>query len=198
LLGTNIAEILIVFLAMMIFQVSPFISIQLLWINLVTDSLPAIALGMERVNDDCMNRRPRKKTEGLFSHGYGIDIILHGVVIGALVLACYIIGYKVCDSQIIGSTMAFISLAFCEIIQSYNMRSEHSLFKHNPFENKTLNWACLISLALVVAVVCIPGVNGAFNTAFMPWWCYLVVLASGILVIVYMEIFKIIKNKIQK
>ncbi len=198
LLGTNIAEILIVFLAMMIFQVSPFISIQLLWINLVTDSLPAIALGMERVDDDCMNRRPRKKTEGLFSHGYGIDIILHGIVIGALVLACYIIGYKVCDSEIIGSTMAFISLALCEIVQSYNMRSEHSLFRHNPFENKTLNWACLISLALVIAVVCIPGVNGAFNTSFMPWWCYLVVLASGILVIVYMEIFKIIKNKIQK
>jgi len=198
LLGTNIAEILIVFLAMMIFQVSPFISIQLLWINLVTDSLPAIALGMEKVEDDCMNRRPRKKTEGLFSHGYGIDIILHGVVIGALVLACYIIGYKVCDSEIIGSTMAFISLALCEIVQSYNMRSEHSLFRHNPFENKTLNWACFISLALVIAVVCIPGVNGAFNTAFMPWWCYLVVLASGILVIVYMEIFKLIKNKTQK
>ncbi len=198
LLGTNIAEILIVFLAMMIFQVSPFISIQLLWINLVTDSLPAIALGMERVDDECMDRKPRKKTEGLFSHGYGIDIILHGLIIGALVLACYIIGYKVLDSEIIGSTMAFLSLALCEIVQSYNMRSEHSLFKHNPFENKTLNWACFISLALVVAVVCIPGVNGAFNTAFMPWWCYLVVLASGLLVIVYMEIFKAIKNKIQK
>ncbi len=194
LLGTNIAEILIVFLAMMIFQVSPFISIQLLWINLVTDSLPAIALGMEKVDDDCMNRKPRKKTEGLFSNGYGLDIILHGVIIGALVLGCYIIGYKVLDSKIIGSTMAFLSLAFCEIVQSYNMRSEKSLLNHNPFENKTLNWACFISLALVVSVVCIPGVNGAFNTAFMPWWCYLVVLASGLLVIAYMEIFKAIKN----
>ena len=198
LLGTNIAEILVVFFAMMIFHLSPFISIQLLWINLVTDSLPAIALGMERVEDDCMNRKPRKKTEGLFSHGYGIDIILHGFVIGILVLVCYVIGYKVCDSQIVGSTMAFLSLALCEIVQSYNMRSEKSLVAHNPFANKTLNWACLLSLVMVVAVVCIPGVNGAFNTCFMEWWCYLVVLGAGLLVIAYMEIFKLIKSLINK
>jgi Ca2+-transporting ATPase len=198
LLGTNIAEILIVFLAMMIFHLSPFISIQLLWINLVTDSLPAIALGMERVDDDCMSRKPRKKTEGLFSHGYGLEIILHGIVIGALVLICYIIGYKVFDSEMVGSTMAFLSLALCEIVQSYNMRTEKSLFTHNPFANKTLNWACLLSLIMVVAVVCIPGLNGAFNTCFMKWWCYLVVAGAGLLVIAYMEIFKFIKNKINK
>ena len=198
LLGTNIAEILIVFFAMLIFKDSPFISIQLLWINLVTDSLPAIALGMEKTEDDVMHEKPRKKKEGLFAHGYGGEIVLHGCVIGALVLLCYTLGVVVFNSVKIGSTMAFASLALCEIVQAYNMRSEHSIFHENPFENKTLNIASLISLVLVIAVILIPGVNGAFNTDYMPWYCYLIVLGAGLAVIVYMELFKLIKRIIIK
>ncbi len=212
LLGTNIAEILIVFFAMMIFGLSPFISIQLLWINLVTDSLPAIALGMEKTEEDVMHQKPRKKKEGLFANGYGIEIIIHGCFIGALVLVCYLLGYYVFGSggianatdiqieqaKMLGSTMAFLALAFCEIVQAYNMRSEHSIFHENPFGNKTLNIASLISLVLVVAVVLIPGVNTAFNTMLMPWQCYLVVVGAAVLVIVYMEIFKLIKKLVNK
>ena len=145
-----------------------------------------------------MSQKPRKKKEGLFANGYGAEIVMHGLVIGILVLVCYIIGYKVFDSEIIGSTMAFFSLALCEIVQAYNMRSEHSLFHDNPFENKTLNIASIISLLLVVGVILIPGLNGAFNTAIMPWQCYLIVIGAGVAVIVYMEIFKLIKKIIKK
>jgi len=198
LLGTNIAEILIVFFAMMIFRVSPFVSIQLLWINLVTDSLPAIALGMEKTEDDVMNEKPRKKKEGLFAHGYGVDIIMHGTVIGLLVLVCYVLGLKVFGSSKIGTTMAFFALALCEIVQAYNMRSEHSIFHENPFSNKTLNLASFISLAMVVAVILIPGINTAFETIIMPWYCYLIVVGAGLAVIVYMEIFKMVKKLIAK
>ena len=78
------------------------------------------------------------------------------------------------------------------------MRSEHSIFHENPFENKTLNIASLISLVLVIGVILIPGVNGAFNTGYMPWYCYLIVLGAGLAVIVYMELFKLIKRIIIK
>ena len=208
LLGTNIAEILIVFFAMMIFTESPFISIQLLWINLVTDSLPAIALGMEKTEDDVMSQKPRKKSEGLFSHGYGIDIILHGIIIGLIVLLGFTLGYKVwgaglakADALIYGSTIAFASLAVCEIVQAYNMRSEHSLFSSNPFSNKTLNWASLISLLLVVGLVLLPlvvDIKEVFSLCVLPWQGYLFIALSGVAVIVYMEIFKLVKKLINK
>ncbi len=162
LLGTNIGEVITVFTAMMLWHKSPLASMQLLWINLVTDSMPAIALGMEAVEKDIMDVNPKPKNEGLFAHGYGVRTVLQGVMFGALSLIAFYLGVKYTGDDNGGRTMAFIVLALSQLVQSYNMRSEHSLFTIGIFTNKRLNVAALTSLILVLAVVFTP-IAGAFK-----------------------------------
>ncbi len=192
LLGTNISEVLVVFLAIVIWQISPFISIQLLWINLITDSLPAIALGMEAVESDVMKQRPKPKNESLFAHGYGIRIVLQGVMFAALTLGSYFIGEYFGGSEAAGSTLAFMVLALIQIFHAFNMRSEHSLFKIGPFSNGKLNLFSLISLALLAFVVFTPGVNAAFGMTYLPWFVYLIGVGMALVPVVVMEFFKAI------
>lgn len=161
LLGTNIGEIITVFLAMLMWHKSPLLSMQLLWINLVTDSLPAIALGMEPVEADVMSRAPKPKNEGLFAHGYGIRIILQGAMFGALALFAFWIGENATGQEAGGQTLAFMVLALSQIVQAFNMRSEHSLFKIGVLTNHRLNQAALLSVILVLTVVFTP-----LSTAF--------------------------------
>lgn len=199
LLGTNIGEVLTVFFAMVIWQISPFISIQLLWINLVTDSLPAIALGMEKVESDVMNRPPKPKNEGIFAHGLGIKVLIQGVMfaaltIGALHLGRYfgaVAGMSEADCEAAGSTLAFMVLALCQVVQAYNMRSSHSIFKIGMFGNRMLNLAAVVSLVLVAFVLFVPGVNEAFGMVYLPqWWAYLVGLGLALVPVPVMEISK--------
>ena len=190
LLGTNISEIIVVFLAMIIWQRAPFISIQLLWINLITDSLPAIALGMEKAEKDIMQRPPRPKDEGLFAHGYWFRIIVQGCMFAALTLGAYFIGEHA-GGTACGSTLAFITLALSQTIHAYNMRSEKSLFSSNPFGNGKLNLVTLISLALIAFVAFTPGVVTAFGMTYMPAWCYGVAVGFGFAPIVLVEIYKL-------
>lgn len=198
LLGTNIGEILIVFFAMLLFKESPLLSMQLLWINLVTDSLPAIALGMEPVEKDIMNKPPKPKNEGLFAHGYGAKIILQGIMFGALSLISYVLGKQMCGCIEGGRTMAFITLALSQVFQAFNMRSEHSLFKLGFFTNKNLNLAALSSILLVAFVVFVPGVNTAFGLITLKPIMYVIGTALALVPIFVMEISKLfsyIKNK---
>lgn len=196
LLGTNIGEVITVFIAMLLCQVSPLLSMQLLWINLITDSLPAIALGMEPVEKDIMTQKPRPKQEGLFAHGYGVRIVLQGFMFGILALIAFFVGnggFTVVDGSIAltqGRTLAFMVLALSQIAQAYNMRSEHSLFKIGPFTNKTLNKASLLSLVLMALVLFTPGVQGAFALAYLPWYKYLIGLGLICVPTIIMEISK--------
>ncbi len=199
LLGTNISEVIVVFLAMIIWQRSPFISIQLLWINLITDSLPAIALGMERVESDIMKQKPKPKNEGLFANGFGLRIVLQGCMFAALSLGGYFIGeafatmYGFSQEQVVmaGSTMAFLCLALSQTIHAYNMRSDHSVFKIGVFSNKILNLVTVLSLILIAFVAFVPGVNTVFNMMILPWECYAIVAAFGFAPLVVMEIAKL-------
>ena len=197
LLGTNIGEVITVFLAMMLCHVSPFLSMQLLWINLITDSLPAIALGMEPVEKDIMTHPPRPKTEGLFAHGYGLRIALQGVMFGLLALGAFFIGYgsfsidptnEALLTQ--GRTLAFMVLALSQVLQAFNMRSEHSMFKTGPFGNSTLNKAALISIVLMAVVLFVPGIQGAFGLAYLPWQKYLIGIGLIFVPTILMEISK--------
>ncbi len=191
LLGTNISEILVVFLAMVIWQISPFISIQLLWINLVTDSLPAIALGMEAVEKDVMNRKPKPKEESMFAHGYGVRITLQGCMFAALTLAAYFIGEALTGgSPAGGSTLAFLTLSLSQVIHAYNMRSEHSLFKIGPFSNHKLNWVTLISSALIAFILFTPGVVTAFGMTYLPYYGYFIGIGLSCVSVLVMEISK--------
>ena len=145
LLGTNIGEAITVFAAMLLWHKTPLVSMQLLWINLVTDSLPAIALGMEAVESDVMDRKPKPKDEGIFAHGLGVQVVLQGLMFALLTLIGFVVGENVTGSLAGGQTMAFMILSLSQIVQAFNMRSEHSLFRIGPFSNHTLNWAALIS-----------------------------------------------------
>ena len=205
LLGTNIGEVLTVFFAMMLCHISPLLSMQLLWINLVTDSLPAIALGMEEVEKDVMDKKPKPKSEGIFAHGLGVKVVIQGVMFAALTLIAFVIGTGLPLGDIIGGsllaeenelvlnqgrTMAFMVLALCQIVQAYNMRSEHSLFKIGPFRNKTLNLAALVSVALVAVVLFTP-VGIAFSVVTLPWHMYLIGLGLIFVPLVVMELAKL-------
>ena len=189
LLGTNIGEVVAVFIAMLLWHKSPLLSMQLLWINLVTDSLPAIALGMEPVEKDIMNRRPKPKNEGIFANGLGVRIILQGILFGVLTLIGYAIGENWTGTEAGGQTMAFMTLALSQILQSFNMRSDRSLFKVGFFTNKNLNPAVLASLALVLIVLFTP-VQIAFGLVYLPWELYLVALGLILVPTILMELCK--------
>ena len=197
LLGTNIGEVLTVFFAMILWHKTPLLSMQLLWINLVTDSLPAIALGMEDVESDVMDRKPKPKKEGIFAHGLGIRVVLQGCMFAALTLIGFLLGEKAHGSVEGGQTMAFMVLALCQIVQAYNMRSEHSLFHIGPFTNKTLNLAALTS-TLLVALVLFTPLNTIFGLVILPWKMYLIGLGLIFVPLVIMELSKalgLIKKK---
>ena len=201
LLGTNIGEVICVFLAMLIWRESPLLSIQLLWINLITDSLPAIALGMEPVESDIMNHRPRPKSEGLFAHGYGLQIILQGIMFGGLSLIAYVIGKKFGGGLQGGTTLAFMVLALTQIVQSYNMRSGKSLFKTGVFTNKTLNNAALVAIVLMAFVMFVPPVAKVFGLILLPVELYFVGLGLIIAPAFVMEIAKavgLVKHRTHK
>ena len=190
LLGTNIGEVLTVFIAMLLWRVSPLVSMQLLWINLVTDSLPAIALGMEPVEKDVMDKAPKPKNEGMFAHGYGVRTVLQGFMIGLLTLAAFAIGYYQYGLAE-GRTLAFMVLACSQLVQSFNMRSEHSLFKIGFLTNKNLNLAVLASAALMAFVLFVPGVQGAFQLVALSPVMYLIGLGLSFAPLLIMELSKL-------
>lgn len=192
LLSTNIAELIVVFLAMVIWKESPFISIQLLWINLVTDSLPAISLGVEKVDDDIMDYKPKPKNESLFSHGFGIRIVLQGLLFSIIVLGAFFIGKAITNGSTMGgSTLAFMVFSLIECFHAYNMRSNHSLFKIGFFSNKKLNISTLISILLICFVLFVPGVNEAFNMIYLPYYGYLIGLGLSFIPLIFMECLKV-------
>ena len=203
LLGTNIGEVITVFFAMILWRITPLLSMQLLMINLVTDSLPAIALGMEAVESDVMKRKPKPKDEGIFAHGLGVRVVLQGCMFALLTLIAFVFGtglsvgeifdgaLKGNDSALAGAqTLAFMVLALCQVVQAFNMRSEHSLFKIGPFSNKTLNLAALASTAMVALVLFTP-VRVAFELVSLPWYKYLIGLGLSIVPFFVMEFSKL-------
>ena len=195
LLGTNIGEVITVFVAMLLWHKTPLLSMQLLWINLVTDSLPAIALGMEPVESDIMYEKPKPKKEGLFANGLGVRVVLQGCMFGLLSLAAFFIGWKFTGTEEGGQTMAFMVLALSQVVQAFNMRSGHSLFKIGFFGNKQLNKSAAVSLVLVLLVLFTP-LSTIFGLVYLEWWLYLVALGLIILPLPVMEISKIFHKTI--
>lgn len=189
LLGTNIGEVITVFVAMLLWHKSPLMSMQLLWINLVTDSLPAIALGVEPVEKDIMTQKPKPKDEGLFAHGFGVRIVLQGAMFGILALAAFYFGESATGQDAGGQTLAFMVLALSQIVQAFNMRSEHSLFKIGVFTNARLNQAALLSIVLVLLVMFSP-LSILFGLIRLPWNLYLAGVGLILVPLLVMEVSK--------
>ena len=167
LLGTNIGEIVAVFMASVFGMSQPLIPIQLLWINLVTDSLPAMALGTEKPEKDIMDRKPVSPKKGFFSDGLWLDIMLEGLLIGILTLLAFSIGNLIFGNEALGRTMAFATLSFSEIAHAVNMRSAQPLYKTGIFSNRMMNIAVVVCVGIQSAVMLIPKLSGIFGTVPM-------------------------------
>ncbi|MBR4071200.1 MAG: cation-translocating P-type ATPase [Clostridia bacterium] len=197
LLGTNIGEVIAVFVAMLMWHRSPLLSMQLLWINLVTDSLPAIALGMEDVESDIMEKAPKPKKEGLFAGGLAIRVVLQGAMFAVLSLLGFYFGWIMTNNISGGQTLAFMVLALSQVIQALNMRSDHSLFKIGFFTNKTLNLALLASLVMIAVVLFTP-LRVPFGMVILPGKLYLIGLGLALVPLVVMEVSKAIAALMNK
>lgn len=189
LLGTNIGEVITVFVAMLLWHKSPLLSMQLLWINLVTDSLPAVALGMEPVEEGIMDCKPKPKDESLFAHGFGIRIALQGVMFGVLALLAFYIGERITGCVEGGQTLTFMVLSLSQVVQAFNMRSNRSLFKIGVFTNRKLNGAALVSVALVLLVLFTP-LSVLFGLIWLPARLYLIGLGLIFVPVLVMELSK--------
>ena len=162
LIATNIGEIVTIFLGLILGVETPLLAIQLLWINLVTDSLPAIALGLEPPEKDIMNRKPINKKKGLFADGLWNKIIVEGLLIGILTIVSFSIGYKYYGLEV-ARTMAFISIGLLELVHSFNVKSEKSIFKSGLFKNKYLIGSFILGIFIQIIVAIIPNLANIFN-----------------------------------
>ena len=195
LIATNIGEIVTIFMGLVLGFQSPLLAIQLLWINLVTDSLPAIAIGLEPPEKDIMERKPIDSKKGIFADGLWGKIILEGIMIGMLTLIAFSIGNKYYGVEV-GRTMAFISMGLLELIHSFNIKSEKSIFKVGMLENKFLIGSFLLGIFVQTIVVCIPTLANIFNVVNLNSTQWMITLGISILPIPIIELQKKI-NKIR-
>lgn len=189
LIATNIGEIVTIFIGLVLGLKSPLLAIQLLWINLVTDSLPAIALGLEPPDKDIMNKKPRDPKKSLFADGLWGKIFTEGIMLGILTLFAFSLGNRMFGLDV-GRTMAFVSLGMLELVHSFNIKSEQSIFKMGFFENKYLIGAFILGSILQIGVVIVPGVASYFKLVPLTFtqWCY--TFGISILPIVIIEVQK--------
>jgi len=165
LLASNVGEILVMFFAMVCALPLPLIPIQILWVNLVTDGLPAMALGLDKAESDVMKRNPRDPKEGVFARGLGWKIISRGFLIGVSTLIAFIVIYKNNpDNLVYAQTIAFTTLVLAQLIHVFDCRSERSIFSRNPFGNKYLVGAVISSLVLLLVVIYYPPLQVIFHT----------------------------------
>ena len=155
LIATNIGEITTIFMGLLSGLESPLLAIQLLWINLVTDSFPAIALGLEQEEKGIMKRKPRSSKESIFAGGLWEKIITEGVMLGTLTLFAFSLGTRLYDLTV-GRTMAFVALGLLELVHSFNVKTEESIFKTGFFENKFLIGSFILGTLLQIIVVIVP------------------------------------------
>ncbi|WP_373739236.1 cation-translocating P-type ATPase, partial [Kaistella sp.] len=207
LLTCNLGEVFVMFVTLSLGWPAPLIATQLLWINLLTDSLPAIALGMDGDDSEVMNEKPRKATDSFFSHGAGIHVVLGGILIGLITIVAfwygfYELGYSPFDKEVPeeviknGRTLAFLVLVCAQLFYSLGLRnSKKPFYQFKLFSNKFLNGAILLGLFLQLMLLFIPVLRNAFKLHMPDLNGWLMALGLGILPLVVLEIYKIIAQK---
>ena len=197
LIATNIGEIVTIFMGLVLGLKSPLLAIQLLWINLVTDSLPAIALGLEKPEKDIMQRKPVDSKKGIFADGLWNKIIVEGIMIGVLTLVAFSIGNKYYGLEV-GRTMAFLSIGFLELIHSFNVKNEKSIFEAGLFENKYLVGSFVLGIFIQAIVVVVPTFAKVFEVVPLNLTQWIITVAISILPVPVIELQKKLdfKNKI--
>lgn len=191
LLASNVGEILVMLFAVLLALPLPLVPVQILWVNLVTDGLPAMALGMDTAEQDVMKRRPRNPREGIFSNGLGFKIISRGIMIGIVSLIGFMVAYQNNPEQLIyAQTITFCTLVMAQLIHVFDCRCETSIFKRNPFENKYLNYAVISSVLLLLVVVYWEPLQPIFHTTALHAFDWLFILALSIIPTVSFAITK--------
>ncbi|NLC87245.1 MAG: calcium-translocating P-type ATPase, PMCA-type [Clostridiaceae bacterium] len=189
LISTNIGEIVTIFMGIILGLKSPLLAIQLLWINLVTDSLPAIALGLESPELNIMNRKPIDSKKGLFSDGLWNKIFIEGTMIGMFTLFAFSLGNNLYGLEV-GRTMAFVSLGLLELVHSFNIKSEESIFKNKIYENKYLIAAFILGTLMQVSVVVIKPIADVFKLIPLTFTQWIYTISISILPLIVIEIQK--------
>ena len=203
LLGSNMSEVIAIFVAtLMGFTVLK--PVHLLWINLITDCFPALALGMEKAEKDVMQRKPRSSKEGVFAGGMGVDVAYQGLLVAALTLLSYFIGHfmesgvwEIANSPD-GMTMAFMTMSMAEIFHSFNMRSQRGSIFNLGSTNKMLLGAALFTLVATTAVCEIPLLATAFGFTSVSFVEYLVAIGLGACVVPVVELVKLLQRRAKK
>lgn len=188
LISTNIGEIVTIFFGLVLGIKSPLLAIQLLWINLVTDSLPAIALGLEKEEENIMSRLPRNPKKNLFADGLWWKIIIEGAMLGIFTLLAFSIGNRLYSVEV-GRTMAFLTLGILELVHSFNIKSEESIFKIGVLENKYLVGALVLGVILQVIVVVVSPLAQVFSLVPLTGmqWLYTILIAVAPIPIVEIQ-----------
>ena len=189
LIATNIGEIVTIFMGLVLGLKSPLLAIQLLWINLVTDSFPAIAIGLEPPEKDIMTRKPVDSKKGIFTDGLWNKIIVEGIMLGMLTLIAFSIGNKYYSLEV-GRTMAFVALGTLELVHSFNIKSDESIFKVGILENKFLIGSFILGIFIQTIVVIVPTFANVFNLVSLNTIQWLIVGIISILPIPIMELQK--------
>lgn len=178
LFATNIGEIVTIFMGLLLGIETPLLAIQLLWINLVTDSFPAIALGLEPIDNDIMKKKPINSKKSIFSDGLWEKIFVEGIMIGMLTLFAFSLGNNLFGLEV-GRTMAFVTLSMLELIHSFNVRSEKSILKIGIFKNIYLIGAFILGTILQISVVAIPQIAKIFDVIPLnkTQWIYTILIS---------------------
>lgn len=204
LLSCNLGEVIAMFFVLLIGWQSPLLAIQLLWINLVTDSLPAVALGMDRGEKDIMNEKPRNPFDGFFANGAGARTIFFGILMGLATIVAFYLGFAMHGAPIGGDnfattearTMAFITLVFAQLFFALSIRSEHEgMISRETFANVYLIGAVVLGIVLQILIVSIPTLAEIFKLTALPLTTWLLVTAIALVPAILNEIRKFFKTK---
>ena len=199
LISSNVGELITILSAFALRLPTPLLAIQLLWVNLVTDSFPALALGVEPIDENIMKRPPKKKEKGLFSKKEWSNVILEGSFLGIISLLAFTIGRIFFDNlnpvPKVGRTMAFIVSSLSQVVHSINLRSEKSIFKINFFSNMKMVFSFLLCIVLQVSVVSIKAFSSIFKATNLPFNAWVIALLLAVSPLFLVEIEKIFNNK---
>lgn len=194
LLASNVGEILVMFLAMLMGLPLPLVPIQILWVNLVTDGLPAMALGVDPSEEDTMNRPPRNSRESIFARGVGWKIVSRGLLIGFWSLVAFLVTYHEAPDHLeLAQTVAFATLVFSQLIYVFDCRSAGSIFNRNPLSNVPLIFAVFSSVILLLVVIYYPALQPIFHTVPLGLREWILVCVTSTLPVIIAGLFDQLK-----
>jgi P-type Ca2+ transporter type 2C len=198
LLASNVGEILVMFFAMLMGLPLPLIPIQILWVNLVTDGLPAMALGVDPAEEDSMSRSPRDSKESIFARRVGWKIVTRGLLIGLCSLLAFWVTYHEGGQLELAQTVAFATLVFCQLIYVFDCRSMGTIFERNPLSNLALCFAVLISVLLLIVVIYYPPLQPIFHTVPLQMHEWILVIVTSTLPVILAGLMDQLRKPIRK